>query len=115
MADALRPERRTTPRTSAPGSPGLDRVRLHPGRIAHIVDLSTGGALLETDWRVLPGMRVEVRIGDPTTLFKVTGRILRCHVAKIDRERLRYRCAVAFEEPLVLGNLRPNGVATDPK
>jgi len=76
--------------------------RLRPGRTAQIIDLSPGGALIETDWRLLPGTRVELQLGDPVTLHRVKGRILRCHVAMLDRERIRYRGALIFEEQLLL-------------
>jgi hypothetical protein len=74
--------------------------RLRPGRPARILDLSRGGALIETDWRLLPGARVELQLGDPVVRHQVKGRIVRCHVALLDRERIRYRGALAFEEQL---------------
>jgi hypothetical protein len=82
---------------------GMERARLRPGRTAHIVDLSAGGALIETDWRLLPGMRVEMQVGEPIPLFRVAGRILRCHVTLLDRERIRYRGALVFEEQVPFG------------
>jgi hypothetical protein len=40
----------------------------------------------------------------------VAGRILRCHVALVDRERIRYRGAVAFEQRVSFGESRtPQG------
>ena len=104
MAEALAHERRATPRVSTVGGSGMERARLRPGRTAHVIDLSAGGALIETDWRLLPGTRVELQLGEPAAVHRVTGRILRCHVALLDRERIRYRGALAFEERLVLGN-----------
>lgn len=83
---------------------------MRPGRMAHIVDLSSGGALIETDWRLLPGMRVELQLGEPVAVFRVAGRILRCHVARLDRERIRYRGALMFEEQLPFGEVPTRGV-----
>ena len=60
MANTVTTERRASPRTTALGDTGMDRARLRPGRSARIVDLSSVGALIETDWRLLPGMRVEL-------------------------------------------------------
>ena len=81
----------------------MDRARLRPGRSAFIVDLSSVGALIETDWRLLPGLRVELQLGEPVPLFRVTARILRCHVSLVGREQIRYRGALAFEERLPFG------------
>ncbi len=114
MADALTHERRATPRISTAGSSGLERARLRPGRTALVVDLSAGGALIETDWRLLPGTRVEIQLGEPTTRFRATGRILRCHVSLLGRERIRYRGALAFEERLSFGEATTPWVGRDP-
>jgi hypothetical protein len=82
---------------------GMERARLRPGRTADIVDLSAGGALIETDWRLLPGMRVDLQVGDPVPLFRVAARIVRCHVAVVDRARVRYRGALMFDKLLPFG------------
>jgi hypothetical protein len=103
MAGAIARERRASPRVPGLAMAGIERARLRPGRTAHIVDLSAGGALIETDWRLLPGMRVEIQVGEPIPLFRVAGRILRCHVALLDRERIRYRGALVFEEQVPFG------------
>lgn len=110
MAGAVGKERRASPRVAAFHIAGMERARLRPGRMAHIVDLSAGGALIETDWRLLPGMRVELQLGEPVPLFRVVGRILRCHVALLDRERVRYRGALMFEEQLSFGEVATHGV-----
>lgn len=101
MADAL--ERRAWPRVSTFDGSGMAHGRLRPGRPAHIVDVSPGGALIETDCRLLPGMHVELQVGEPVALYSVKGRILRCHVALLDRERIRYRGALVFEQQIALG------------
>ena len=103
-------ERRAWPRLSTVEHVEMANGRLRPGRTAEIVDVSPGGALIETDCRLFPGTRVELQLGAPVTLYHAKGRILRCHVARLDRERIRYRGALAFEELLPLGgNERPQG------
>jgi hypothetical protein len=101
MADTV--ERRAWPRVDTGLHLDMARGRLRPGRPAQIVDVSAGGALIETESRLLPGTRVELQVGEPVALYKVKARILRCHVARLDRERIRYRGALAFEEPLLFG------------
>ncbi len=113
MVGAVTCERRASARVAGVAMPGMDRARLRPGRTAHVVDLSAGGALIETDWRLLPGMRVEIQVGEPVPLFRVTGRILRCYVALLGRERIRYRGALMFEEQVPLGEATTRGVEPD--
>jgi hypothetical protein len=111
MAGSVSEERRAFPRISPEAMAGIDRARLRPGRSAHVVDLSPGGALIEADWRLLPGMRVEIQVGEPVTMFKVAGKVLRCHVALLDRERIRYRGALKFEQQISVGEMSTHGVA----
>lgn len=95
--EARNRERRAWPRVSTLDSSG----RLLPGRIARIIDLSPGGALIETDCRLLPGTLVELQLGDSSMRYRVRGRILRCRVAALDRVHgIRYQGALAFEEQL---------------
>src|SRR5947208_12758494 len=102
MADTV--ERRAWPRVATGAWSDLARGKLKPGRPAQIVDVSAGGALIETDWRLLPGTRVDLQVGEPVALYNVKARILRCHVSRLDRERVRYRGALVFEERLPFGD-----------
>jgi PilZ domain len=76
----------------------LARGRIRPGRAAQILDLSSGGALIETDWQLMPGTRVDLQLGSPIGQYRVAARILRSQVALLHRERVRYRGALRFEE-----------------
>jgi hypothetical protein len=96
MADTIRIERRVAPRLPA-AQTGVERVRLRGGHLARVLDLSATGALIEADWRLLPGSRVELLV-DEASPRRATGRIVRCHVAILTRERVRYRGAIAFDE-----------------
>jgi hypothetical protein len=107
---AVTVERRAWPRVLTLDRSDVAHARLRPGKRAEIVDLSAGGALIETDWRLLPGTQVELQLGEPVVLYRVKGRILRCHVALLDRERIKYRGALMFEQQLALGGKsRPEG------
>jgi hypothetical protein len=66
-----------------------------------VLDLSCGGALLESATRMLPGARAELQlIGD--SRFVVRGRIVRCGVIRL--EPLAYRGAIAFDDLLPLSS-----------
>jgi hypothetical protein len=108
-------DRRAWPRVATDPLSDLARGKLRPGRPAQIVDVSAGGALIETDTRLLPGTRVELQLGEPVALYKVKARILRCHVAVLERERVRYRGALMFEERLPFGGKeQPGWVVASP-
>ena len=94
-------ERRTWRRMSTMDALDLAPGRIRPGRYAQILDLSSGGALIETDWRLLPGSRVDLQLGAPVQ-YHATGRILRCHVVLLRREAIRYRGALKFEQRIDL-------------
>jgi len=101
MAHAV--ERRAWPRLSTVERADLACGKLRAGRPARIVDVSRGGALIETDARLLPGSRIELQVGEPVVLYRVRAKILRCQVATLDSGRIRYRGALVFEEQLPFG------------
>jgi hypothetical protein len=65
------------------------------------VDLSTGGALLESPFQLRPGSRLTVEMLTSARTFGVPLRLLRCYVSGL-KQGPRYRAACAFEEPLQL-------------
>ena len=105
MAHTLEIERRTSARIVIPANSRISRVRLRPGRTAHVLNVSRVGALIETDWRLLPGARVEVQIGEAAPGMVFTGRITRCHVALLERSRVQYRAALIFDTQLPMWEL----------
>jgi hypothetical protein len=50
-----------------------------------------------------------MQVGDPVPLFRVSGFILRSHVAVLNCERIRYRGAMMFEKQLPFGELPTHG------
>ena len=105
MAGPLNHERRASRRGPPAEHAGTDRARLRPGRAALVLNLSPGGALIETEYRLAPGARVELQIGEARQLFEVFGHVLRCHVTSLTRERVWYRGAIAFEKLLPIGEV----------
>jgi hypothetical protein len=85
-------------------------ARLRPGRDVVLVDLSSGGAQVETLVPLLPGSRVVLQLLGGGAACLVSGRVTRCQVHALDKGGgVRYRGAVAFDELLAL----PPGT-TDP-
>ena len=104
-------ERRAHRRISGNENADMARGRVRPGRPADIIDVSEGGALIETEWRLAPGMQLDLQFGEPPAIRNVRGRVLRCHVSHLERARVRYRGAVLFEErvPFSVGQQVPRG------
>ncbi len=79
----------------------LGAARIWPGRDVTVVNVSTGGALVEGDARLAPGMSVDLQLTAPGGRLLVRGRVLRCYVSALGRHGVvRYRGAVVFERPL---------------
>lgn len=96
-------ERRRSPRRTKRDGLWFTAARVRPGRDVDVMDVSRGGALVETASRLLPGSRVELHlIADPHRTV-IHGRVVRCHVAALEPSGgIRYRGAVAFEHDLVV-------------
>ncbi len=62
-----------------------------------MVNVSEGGALVESPTRLTPGARAELQLFGGTR-WHVRGRVERCRVAGL--EPLRYEGAIVFDEPL---------------
>jgi hypothetical protein len=93
-------ERRRFPRALAPrGGPAV--VRLRPGREASVIDLSSGGALVEGMTPLRPGSPVELRVTLPGWEWQGRAQVIRCHVSALPRDqKIRYRAGLQFEAPL---------------
>ncbi len=102
-------ERRAASRFSTIRRPEIAIGRVRPGRPAQIVDVSAAGALIETGYRLLPGTVVELQLGDPVAVHLVRARVVRCYVARVDAQRIRYRGGLSFQERLPLGQSDTRG------
>ena len=74
------------------------RVTLRPGRVLQVVDISPGGAQVETDRPLQPGTRVHVRVSFGDRTISLAALVLRCHVSILHAGGITYRGALAFEE-----------------
>ena len=76
---------------------------LRPGFDAALVNLSTGGALVETPHRLRPGARTVLRLIGTAGTWTVSGSVSRAWVASIEPEHgVVYRGALVFDEALDL-------------
>lgn len=77
---------------------GVLSTRIAPSHPARLVDVSAGGALVDTTARLLPGAAVEVRLATHRHRICVRGEVVRCAVARLDP--VVYRGAVRFDRRL---------------
>jgi hypothetical protein len=90
-------ERRRSPRTTAHD---VVAARVRPGRHASVIDLSAGGALIETFHRLLPGTTVELQVEATDRSATMRGRVVRCAVSQVRSSSVSYRGAIAFDRHL---------------
>jgi hypothetical protein len=90
-------ERRTHPRHHGVETHGIVQMRIRPGHGATLLDVSAGGALIESTYRLLPGTSVELQVDTADRRVCIRGRVLRCAVVRVWPTVIRYRGAVGFD------------------
>ena len=93
-------DRRSTERHRHVDEHGIVSMRLKPGRFARLIDVSAGGALIETSHRLLPGTSVELLMESSVRRTAVRGRVLRCAVVRVRPTFICYRGAIGFDRQL---------------
>src|SRR5262245_14214204 len=88
-------ERRRAVRRTPDAAEPLARVRLRTGRELHVVDLSSGGALVEGVARLLPGTHADVHVITRDGRLLVRSRIVRAYVCHLSSDAIRYRGALS--------------------
>jgi PilZ domain-containing protein len=90
-------------------------ARIRPGHLARLVDVSAGGALIETMFRLLPGAFVELHVETETRHTRVRGEVLRSAVVKLRADAVCYRGALRFDRHLPWFVGEPGAAATSPQ
>lgn len=93
-------ERRQSVRLSAHEGHGITRARVRPGHEVDVVDVSSGGALIEAVHRLLPGSAIDLQLVIRENQVAVRGRVLRCAVARLRPAAVFYRGAIGFDRSL---------------
>lgn len=97
--DSKHNERRRTPRRGA-NEHGVVTAKVRPGHHVTLIDLSSGGALLEAERRLLPGTAVELQIHAKDRQATLRGSVVRCSVVRVRPASVCYRGAIAFDRDL---------------
>ena len=92
-------DRRVARRVVPERTPWRKLALLRPGQEVVLLNMSTGGALVESPTRLAPGSTTELHLfGSPRRA--VRGRVERCRVSGL--EPLRYEGAIVFDAVLDL-------------
>jgi hypothetical protein len=70
------------------------------GHRARLIDVSAGGALIETSHRLLPGASIELQVETESSRARIHGRVLRSAVVRVRPTWVCYRGAIAFDRNL---------------
>lgn len=95
-----RADRRRARRRQAISDHGIVSARVRPGREASLLDVSAGGALVETTYRLLPGSSIELHVATSERRASVRGGVLRSAVVGVRAAGMCYRSAIGFDELL---------------
>ena len=79
---------------------GIEGARMRPGYEVVLVDVSAGGALVESDRRLLPGSLIELHLASSGRAVSVRGRVIRCAVARLMATGVWYQGAIKFDRDL---------------
>jgi hypothetical protein len=93
-------DRRGMRRLDALEKHGIVSACVRPGHRVRLIDVSAGGALIETGHRLLPGTSVELQVQSGTDRASVPGQVLRCAVVRVRPTWVCYRGAIAFDRHL---------------
>lgn len=75
----------------------ISRMRLRTGRELVVLDVSSAGARVGCDVRLLPGTHVEVHVPSVEGRVLVRSRVARVRVASVSADRIEYEGALAFD------------------
>jgi hypothetical protein len=110
-ASAQESERRTSRRRPLSDVPVISEVKVK-ARQAQVVNISSGGLLIEVSLRLLPGTKTQLEIVRTHGPLSISGRIVRSEVSGISQGALQYYVAIAFDRPLDFIDLKTAGETT---
>ncbi len=90
-------ERRIHDRLGREEARTVTAIRVRPGLEAVLVDVSSGGMLVDTRHRLLPGTSVELHVLTEDRRSAIRARVTRCAIVRLEASSVHYRAAVAFE------------------
>jgi len=94
-------------RLSLENTPSIKGIALTQGNTARVVDISRGGALIESDVRLCPQTKIGFKILTEKGDLRVSGSVLRSSIKSLQGTPI-YQSAIVFENPLtILDDINP--------
>ena len=100
-------DRRRHPRLDDEGVSGICG-RIRPGHTVRVMNLSTGGALIETARRLVPGGVADLHLESGELRHATRVRVVRSYVIRVLPDAIVFRCAVTFERMVPWLSTVPN-------
>ena len=94
-------DRRASPRLPPEAFPSLKGTFLSSGASVEFINISSGGALVESEERLAPNTKIRLKITSTEGTFMLQGRILRSTISQL-KGTPRYRCGIAFDDKFPL-------------
>jgi len=95
-------------RLNPENTPSLKGIALNQGSKARVVDISRGGALIETDARLGPQTKIRLKVFTEQGDALIMGSVLRSSIKSLKGTPI-YESAIVFENPLtILDELVPS-------
>jgi hypothetical protein len=107
-------DRRVHRRHPASDVSWLRTLRLKQGPEVKLVDISAGGALIDTRVQLKPGSEVTLQLTSGGQVVELLSEVIRCRLEAIDGSRALYRGACEFDRPIALDALAQAPVAAAP-
>ena len=98
--------RRRCERMARAEVPWISAVRMPWGLDLNLVNISTGGILLESGTKLPPGITYDLQLDAVEATLVVKARVIRAEVSRVDRGGVRYYLAAAFEQHVDLTGRR---------
>ena len=76
------------------------QARIRPGHDVIVIDLSHGGALVETSRRLTPGATAELQLEALHGRHTTRAAVVRSYVCLLQADQVLFRTALAFERPV---------------
>jgi hypothetical protein len=84
--------------------PHLKAVRIVAGPEARLINISRGGALIETDARLAPKSSICLRVVTAEAILMLKGRIVYSRTAILGSSTIRFHTALQFDEEFLLAD-----------